>query len=141
VTGLRVRAVLLSSALLAGAVAGAGCSDDGGSDEELCALVEDTTAFEGRFGEGLDPTDTERALDQLRSARGDLTRLRAAAPSSVDGALDDELAYVDALVDVIETADPAQPDAVVRAVNALDEKRAAADVAALELQGWADETC
>ena len=139
--GPRTGTLLLSLALGAAAVGGGGCSDDGGSDEELCALVEDATAFEGRFGEGLDPTDTERALEQLRSARADLARLRAAAPSAVDGALDDELAYIDALIDVVETVDPADPNAVVRAVNALEEQRAAADVAALELQEWADETC
>jgi hypothetical protein len=120
---------------------GAACSDDGGSDEELCALVEDSSAYAGRFGQGLDPTDTERALEQLRSARADLARLRAAAPSSVRGALDDELRYVDALVDVIEDVDPEDPGAVVAAVNALEDQRAAADVAALELAAWAEEAC
>ncbi|HJR26064.1 MAG TPA: hypothetical protein VJ804_11355 [Acidimicrobiales bacterium] len=134
----RTRTLVLALALGAGATA---CSDDGGSDEELCALVEDTTAYDGRFGEGLDPTDTERALEQLESARADLTRLRAAAPSAVDDALDDELAYVDALIEVLETVDPTDPVVVVNAVNALEEERAAADVAALELQAWAEETC
>ena len=134
----RPLAVAAALALVAGAAA---CSGDGGSDEELCALVEDTSAYEGRFGEGLDPTDTERALEQLESARADLTRLRAAAPSAVDDALDDELTYVDALIDVLETADPADPVVVVNAVNSLEEERAAADVAALELKAWAEETC
>jgi hypothetical protein len=131
-------ALLLAVALVA---LGAGCSDDGGSDEALCALVGDTSAFTGRFGEGLDPTDTERALDQLGSARADLRRLRAAAPSAVDDALDDELAYVDALIEVIETVDAADPADVVVAINALDEERAAAEVAALELEDWTDEAC
>jgi hypothetical protein len=142
VTDRRVRAGLLSLALVLGAgPVAVACSDDGGSDEELCALVRDTTAYQGRFGEGLDPTDADRALEQLRSARADLVRLRAAAPSAVDGALDDEVTYLDAIIQVIEDVDPADPNAVVRAVNALEEQRAAADVAALELQQWADETC
>ena len=117
------------------------CSDDGGSPEELCALVEDGAAFSGRFGEGLDPTDTTRALSELRSVRADLGRFRAAAPSEVDDALDDEITYVDALIEVIETVDPEDPAAVVNAVNALEEERAAADVAALELQAFEEERC
>jgi hypothetical protein len=140
VTHPRVRALVLA-VVVGAATSGGACTEDGGSDEELCALVEDTTAYTGRFGEGLDPTDTERALEQLRSARTDLTRLRAAAPSAVDDALDDELAYVDALIEVIETVDPADPVRVVNAVNALEDERSAADVAALELQDFAEETC
>ncbi len=133
-----------ASLLLVLAVAGGSavaCSDSGGSDEELCALLGDGTDYADLFDQGLDPTDTERALAQLRAARLDLGRLRAAAPSEVDDDLDDEIAYVDAVIEVIEEEDPDDPAAVVRAVNALEEQRAAADVAGLELQAFANQAC
>ncbi len=119
-----------------------GCSDDdAGTSEELCALVGDGGSFTALFEQGFDPTDTERALAQLEAASVDLAELRAAAPSSVRDAIDAEVAYVDALLDVVEDVDPDDPAAVVNAVNGLDEERDAAEVAGLELQAFEAEHC
>lgn len=119
-----------------------GCSDDGGgSAEELCALVGDGRTFATLFEDGLDPTDTAQALAQLRAASVDLGELRAAAPSSVRDAIDDELAYVAALIEVLETVDPGEPAAVVAAINDLDDERAAAEAASVELGAFHAEQC
>jgi hypothetical protein len=133
----------LAAAVVALCVALAtGCSDDdGGSSEELCALVGDGRAFATLFEDGLDPTDTERALAQLEAASVDLGELRAVAPSSVRGALDDELAYVEAVLEVLETVDPDDAAAVVAAINALEDERDAAEVASLELAAFQAEHC
>ena len=128
---------MLAVVLASGAVA---CSDDGGSDEALCALVEDAAAFEGRFGQGLDPTDTERALDQLavgpgrldppprrRAVGGGRRARRRDAPTSTRWSR------------CSRRSTRPIPAGWSQAVNALDDERAAAEVAGLELQGWARE--
>jgi hypothetical protein len=139
-----VRARLLTAAgvvALAVVLAGACSEEESGSPDQLCALVGDGRAFTGLFEQGFDPTDTERALAQLQAAAVDLAELREAAPSEVRDAIDDEVAYVDALLEVVEDVDPDDPAAVVDAVNALDGERDAAEVAALELQAFQTEHC
>ena len=133
-------AVALAVLLLGSA---ASCSDDDGGDDatELCALVGDGRGYAPLFEGGFDPTDRDRALAQLRAATVDLGELRGAAPSSLHAAIDDEVRYLDALVEVIEASDPDDPAAVVDAVNGLDEEREAAEVAGLELATFQAEHC
>ena len=133
-----VAAVVLLGAL---AVAGGGCSDSkGGSAEQLCGIV-----GSGRFGElfqqGLDPTDTDRALAQLRAAAVDLGQLRDAAPSEVRSSVKDEMAYISAVTKVLQDVSPDTPAAVVNAVNALKAQRDKAEAASATLQGYQDAHC
>ena len=132
----------LAAAVLLTVAAGLGaCSDDGGNPEQLCSLVGDGRAFTDVFEHGLDPTDTDRALAQLKVASIDLEQLHDAAPSEMRGALRDEIAYVDALTDVLERVDPDDAAAVVAAVNALDAEREAATRGATRLRSFQDEHC
>jgi hypothetical protein len=71
----------------------------------------------------------------------DLGELQGVAPSSVRGALDDELVYVEAVIEVLETVDPDDAAAVVAAINALEDERDAAEVASLELAAFQAEHC
>jgi hypothetical protein len=135
-----VRAI---AAALAGGLAllTVACSEDGGSAEELCAVLDGGRSFGTLFEGGLDPTDTERALEQLRVARVDLEQLHDAAPSEVRDDLQVELDYVEALTEVVETVDPDDPAAVVDAVNALGERKAAVEAAAVRLRAYEADHC
>jgi hypothetical protein len=123
------------------AVVGGGCSDGkGGSAEQLCGIV-GSGSFSDLFSSGFDPTDTDRALAQLRAATVDLDQLHDAAPSEVRGAVQDELSYLTALTKVLEDVDPDDPAAVVTAVNALRAQRTAAQAASAKLQTYQDAHC
>jgi hypothetical protein len=117
------------------------CSDGGGSADQLCALVGDGRGFTDVFQQGLDPTDTEKALAQLKVASIDLDQLHDAAPSEVRGALRDEIAYVDALTGVLARVDPDDTGAVVAAVNGLRDEREAATRGAARLRTFQTEQC
>jgi Spy/CpxP family protein refolding chaperone len=138
----RVRRAAALAAALATVASTAACSDDdgGGTAAELCALVADGR-HANLFAEGFDPTDRARALAQLRAAEVDLDELLAAAPGDLRAAIDDEIRYVEALLEAVEGTDPDDPAAVVSAVNALDEEREAAEVAALDLAAFQAEQC
>ena len=132
-------ALALVPALLLTAVA---CTDgDGGSAEELCSVVGDGRSFTALFEQGFDPTDTARAQSQLSAAKVDLDQLRRAAPSEVRDDLDAEIAYLEAVEEVLRTEDPDDPAAVVAAINALDDERSAAQVASLVLGEFEAEHC
>jgi hypothetical protein len=128
---------------LALALAMSACTDDDGGAERsaaaLCAAASGSDLTE--VFDGFDPTDTERALDQLRDARLRLGELHAVAPDGPRDALSTEIAYVDALIDALEAAPPDDPTAAVAAVNGLDAEQAAANVASGELQAFEDASC
>lgn len=129
-------------ALVAVVAGGTGCSRGGsGSAEQLCAVLDGGRSFDTLFAGGLDPTDTERALEQLRLARVDLEQLRDASPSSVRDDLAAELDYVKALIDVLEVVDPDDPSAVVAAVNGLAPRKPTVEAAAARLDAYATEHC
>jgi hypothetical protein len=135
------RAAVAAVALLAVVTLGGGCSSGkSGSPEQLCSIV-----GSGRFGElfqrGLDPTDTDQALAQLRAAAIDLGQLRDAAPSEVRSAVKDELAYISAVTQVLQDVSPDDPAAVVNAVNALKAQRDAAQAASATLQAYQRAHC
>jgi hypothetical protein len=129
----RAAALLCVAALVA-------CSDDEGSAEELCAAVREQPGVANAFA-GFDPTDTERALEQLRAARVTLGELRAAAPSEVQDDLVVEIDYVQALVEGLVTVDgrdTAETVALVRQIT--DDHPGVADAAA-NLAAFAAESC
>lgn len=116
------------------------CTDDGGSAEALCEVVRTDRSVAAVFA-GFDPTDTERALEQLRTARVTLGELRDAAPDEVRDDLGVEIDYVQALIDGlddIEGGDAAQAVEVVRQVTA--EHPDVADAAA-NLATFGQEHC
>lgn len=137
----RLAGPLAAALALAGATAPAACSDDGGgSPEALCAVVADR-AHASVFDGGFDPTDPDQARAQLEAALVDLDELRAAAPSELRDPLDDERRYLERLREVLDSTDPDDPAAVVAAVNDLDDDRAAAEAAALQLAAFEAEHC
>src|SRR3546814_12741038 len=94
------------------------CSDDEeGSTEELCAALGDGGGFADTFQDGLDPTDTDTALEQLRSARVELGELQSVAPSEVRGDVSTLVDYVQALLDALTAVDPGDTAAAVAAVQ------------------------
>jgi len=126
---------------LVGLVAlGAACSDDEGSAEELCAAVGDGSAFAATF-EGFDPTDTDGALEQLRSARVDLGELRDVAPGEVRDDLSTQIDYVQALIEGLEAADPGNPGEAVAAVQRATTEHPEVAGAAERLGRFAEERC
>lgn len=129
----------LAVALLC-ATALAACRSDKGSIEELCTAVRADRSTVAVFS-GFDPSNTERALEQLRAARVTLGELRDVAPDEVRDDLDVEIAYVQALVDGLaglEGADPAQAVEVVRQVT--EDHPEVADAAG-ELASFSEEHC
>lgn len=128
--------------LLSGVALVVACSDDeGGSTEELCSVVGDGRSFTALFEQGFDPTDTQRALAQLAAAQVDLDQIRGAAPSELRDELDAEIRYLDAVTAILQGEGADDPAAVVAAINALSEERAAAQVASLVLGEFQAEHC
>jgi hypothetical protein len=126
-----------------GSAVGAGCSGDdggGGSAQELCALLGPTSGF-ADLAKDFDPTDHDRALEQLGSMRVELDRLRAAAPEEVRDALDTESDYVDDLTAALEGVGPDDATAAARAVNDLAGEAAKATLASGELQRFEADHC
>ena len=125
-------------ALSASAVLGA-CSS-GGSTAELCRTVGGGT-FAAVFHQGFDPTNTEQALAQLKTAATDLDELHSAAPGSMRGAVRDELSYVQAVTKVLQRVDPDDEAKVVEQINALGKERAAAQAASTKLAAYQQAHC
>jgi hypothetical protein len=136
------RPLALVVALVLGIAAGTGaCSgSSGGSVADLCSVVS-SGSFTDLFQRGLDPTDTDRALAQMKAASVDLGQLHDAAPSEVRGAVQDEITYVDAVTKVLQDTDPGDPTAVVNAVNALKAQRNAAQAASTKLKAFQAAHC
>lgn len=116
------------------------CRDGGGSVDELCEAVRSDRSTAAVFS-GFDPSDTERALEQLRQARLTLGELRDAAPSEARDDIDVEIAYVQALIDGLASLaepEPAQSVEVFRQVTA--DHPGVADAAA-NLAAFSQEHC
>jgi hypothetical protein len=131
---------LRATALVLAAVVLVACGGGGGSTEKLCKAVRSDHSIAAVFA-GFDPTNTERALEQLRSARVTLGELRDAAPDEVRDDIDLEIDYVQALVDGIDgidSGDSAQAVEVVRQVTA--DHPDVADAAAA-LSTWSGKNC
>lgn len=131
-------AVLLA---VVGAGLASGCSDDGGSVEGFCETVREDTTVGAVFSGGFDPTDTDQALDQLRTARVTLGELRDAAPDEVRGALATEIDYVEALVEGLDGTAGEEPEAVVALVQRITDEHPDVGDAAAQLATFAQEEC
>ncbi len=121
-------------------VALAACGGDEGSAEELCEAVRGETGRLNAF-EGFDPTDTETALDQLRSARVLLGDLRDAAPAEVRDDLSIEIDYVQALVEGLEGVDGRDAEETVAMVQRITDEHPEVAAAQAELTAFAEESC
>jgi hypothetical protein len=126
--------------VLSCAVALAACGSDEGSAEELCDAVRGEAGRLDVF-EGFDPTDTETALDQLRSARVVLGDLRDAAPAEVRDDLSIEIDYVQALVEGLEGVDGQDAEATVAVVQQIADEHPDVAAAQAELTAFAEESC
>jgi hypothetical protein len=134
----RRRAAALAAVALAFAVTGA-CREEKGSAEELCTEVAERD-FAGTLT-GFDPTDSELALDQLRSARVDLGDLLDAAPNEVRDDLQVEIDYVQALIDALEPIAPGDAAAATRQVQAVTAAHPDVDEAAAALAAFTEREC
>lgn len=127
-------------ALAALLVVATACSDDSGSAAGLCAAVGDGSGFATTF-EGFDPTDPDRALEQLRAARVSLGALQDVAPGEVRDDLSVQIDYVQALIDALEQADPTNPGEAVREVQDATEAHPEVQAATDRLAKWQAENC
>jgi hypothetical protein len=125
---------------LLGAAALVACSGDGGSAEALCAAVRSEPSLTSAFA-GFDPTDTERALEQLRAARVTLGELREAAPAEVRDDLTVEIEYVQALVQGLEGVDGRDASETVSVVQQITDDHPGVPQAAANLAAFAEESC
>ena len=118
----------------------AACSDEGGSPEELCEALADrdfATVFTG-----FDPADPVTALDQLRTARVNLSDLHEAAPAEQRTDLQLEIAYVQALIDAIEPlGDAADVAVVAAALQQVTTEHPDVDEAAVRLAAFQQSSC
>ena len=117
----------------------AGCREEKGSTEELCAAVADGD-FAGTFTD-FDPTDPEAALDQLRAARVELGDLHDAAPDEVRDDLQVEIDYLQALIDALEDVPPGDATESALHVQAVTDAHPGVDEAAADLAAFAEEEC
>ena len=122
------------------AVALAACGGDEGSAEELCAAVRGQPGLTSTFT-AFDPTDTETALEQLRSARVALGELRDAAPAEVRDDLTIEIDYVQALVTGLEGVDGRDAEETVALVQRITDEHPDVPSAQAELAAFAEESC
>ncbi len=118
----------------------AGCSEDEGSAEELCATLREQPALESLFAE-LDPTDVEQALDLFRQGRDSLEELRDVAPSEVRDELTIELDYLEALVEAMEPMVGRDDADIVAALQEVNEEHPDVQAAAQTLEEYEAETC
>jgi hypothetical protein len=114
--------------------------EKGGSTQELCSVVS-AGSFGALFQQGFDPTNTTQALAQLKAASADLAQLRSAAPTELRGAIEDEVAYVDAATKVLQTVSPDDEAAVVAGINGLSTQRAAAQAGSTKLKAYQAAHC
>lgn len=121
-------------------VALAACGDDGGSAGELCDIVR-TDRTVGAVFAGFDPTDTERALEQLRAARVTLGELLDAAPDEVRDDLTTEIEYVQALIDGLEGVTDGDAERAVEVVQQVTDEYDTVGDAAAALAAFSQESC
>jgi len=133
-------AVLVLAASAALLLVGACSDDEEGSAEELCAALREQPSVASTF-EGFDPTDVDRALEQLRSARVTLGELRDAAPSEVRDDLTIQIDYVQALIEGLEPMGGADAAEVVAAVQQVTAEHPGVEAAAAELSSFSAATC
>lgn len=136
----RAGACWRAAGLVALVAASGACSDDGGSATALCAAVRADPSIATTFT-AFDPTDTEAALEQLRSARVTLGGLRDSAPAEVRDDLTVEIDYVQALIETLETSPTDDPNATVTAVQQVTADHAGVAQAAANLEAFAEESC
>jgi hypothetical protein len=117
----------------------AGCSDDGGSADDLCVSL--TEPGIGRQLQGFDPTDRDAALDALRPARVTLGELHDAAPDEIRDDLQVEIDYVQALIDALEPVSGGDPAEAALRVQSVTNAHPGVDEAAANLAAFADEEC
>lgn len=129
----RAAAVLATVTLL-------GCGGGGGSVKELCTAVRANGSSAAVFS-GFDPSDTERALEQLRSARVTLGELRDAAPKEVRDELGVEIAYIQALIDGLAPLDGSDAARAVEVVRQVTADHPKVTEAAATLDAFTKEQC
>lgn len=127
------------TASLVAVVALLGCSDDEGSADELCAALAQADVT-GLFAD-FDPTETESALDQLRTARVQLGQLHDAAPGEVRDDLQVEIDYVQALIEGLEQVPAGDPTAAAVEVQAVTDAHPDVQAAAEDLEAFAADHC
>lgn len=118
----------------------AGCGDDEGSAEELCAALREQPTLASTF-EGFDPTDVDQALEQLRNARVALGELRDAAPSEVRDDLTVQIDYVQDLIEALEPMAGADAVEIVATVQRVTSEHPDVEAAAAELTSFSTATC
>jgi hypothetical protein len=118
----------------------AACGGDEGSAEELCAALRDQPSVASTFT-GFDPTDTEQALEQLRSARVTLGDLRDAAPAEVRDDLTVEIDYVQALIEGLEGVTGRDATEAVSVVQQITDEHPRVGEAAASLTTFTEESC
>lgn len=138
-SALRSHAALGVAAVLAVALV-SGCGDDAGDAEAFCPLVADRAGL-AAMTEGFDPSDRERALEQLRAIRVELGELRVAAPSEIRGDLDTQIDAAQGLIDALDATPPGDPAAAVEAVRAAQADMDALPEATASLEAWTAEHC
>ena len=126
--------------MLVALVALAACGGDEGSAEELCAALRDQPSVASTFT-GFDPTDTEQALEQLRSARVTLGDLRDAAPAEVRDDLTVEIDYVQALIEGLEGVTGRDATEAVSVVQRITDEHPRVSEAAASLTAFTEESC
>jgi hypothetical protein len=135
----RSAALVLGAALAATSLTGCG-DDDGDAAETFCPLVADRAGL-AAMTENFDPSDRDRALEQLRAIRVELGELRAAAPSEIRGDLDTQIDAVQGLIDALDAVPPGDPAAAVEAVRAAQADMDGLPEATSNLEAWTAENC
>jgi hypothetical protein len=134
----RLAGPALAAALVASLVAS--CGDDDGDVEAFCPLVADRAGL-AAMTEGFDPSDRDRALEQLRAIRVELGELRAAAPSEIRGDLDTQIDAAQGLIEALDAVPPGDPAAAVEAVRAAQADMDDLPEATANLEAWTAEHC
>jgi hypothetical protein len=116
-----------------------GCRDEG-SSAALCEEVTSADGFASTF-QDFDPTDPERALDQLRGARVRLGELYDDAPDEARDDLQVEIDYVQALIDALEGVEPGDAGESALQIQAVTQAHPDVDEAAARLAAYAEEEC
>jgi hypothetical protein len=132
--------ILRTTAPLVAALTLVACGGGGGSTEKLCKAVRSDHSIAAVFA-GFDPTNPERALEQLRTARVTLGELRDAAPDEVRDDIDVEIAYVQALVDGIDGVEPGDAAHAVEVVRQVTADHPEVADAAAALSSWSEKNC
>jgi transposase len=133
-------AALAVAAVALAAASVAGCGDDDGDAEAFCPLVADRAGL-AAMTENFDPSDRDRALEQLRAIRVELGELRAAAPSEIRGDLDTQIDAAQDLIDALVEVPPGDPAAAVEAVRAAQADMDDLPQATSNLETWTAENC